>query len=311
MFTSMRTALVLILVPGGARAHRDAPRPGAVGPSGRRAGLRRWLETVRPKYGGWTGVMDTLQLFAIFSSIWFKGVIVLLTTSILACSVNRFRGLWKTAIRPRTKMTATFYDRAPHSASVAVATDADVARGVQSPGLRGAPLPDRHRRRRRRRPHLRRPLPLGAIRHPDGAHQPGADPGRRARRLHVRASATRTSRRRSGRRWTSATAPGMSVMAKSFTDTYNTENGSPERLRQRPRPLHGTAAGRRARRSGSTSRCSYGGITFYQSFFGPAADDAGHGRVRQGRLRRGRAARVGLQRRQASASASSPCRTPT
>ena len=122
VFTSMRTALVLILfltliafigtllmqVPS-VELQRD-PQAYAT-----------WLETLRPKYGGWVVVLDKLQLLSIFSSVWLKAVMVLLTTSILACSVNRFRGLWKAARHPRTKMTAAFYDRAPHSATIAVA----------------------------------------------------------------------------------------------------------------------------------------------------------------------------------------------
>ena len=62
-----------------------------------------WLDSIKPKYGGWTTPMDMLGAFNIFSSLWFKLIIGLLTTSILACSVNRFKGLWKTAVHPRTR----------------------------------------------------------------------------------------------------------------------------------------------------------------------------------------------------------------
>ncbi len=62
-----------------------------------------WLESLRPKYGGWTGILDTLGLFSIFSSVWFRGIMVLLMTSVLACSVNRAPHLWKLTVHPRTR----------------------------------------------------------------------------------------------------------------------------------------------------------------------------------------------------------------
>jgi cytochrome c biogenesis protein len=86
-----------------------------------------WLESVRPMYGGWTGVLDALGLFSIFSSIWFKGLIALLATSILACSVNRAPLLWAQAVHPRTHMSDTFFAHAPLSESIAAATDPGAA----------------------------------------------------------------------------------------------------------------------------------------------------------------------------------------
>src|SRR5450759_708932 len=32
-----------------------------------------WLASIHSKYGGWTPVLDKLGLFAVFTSIWFKG----------------------------------------------------------------------------------------------------------------------------------------------------------------------------------------------------------------------------------------------
>ena len=108
-FISMRTGLVLILAlallaligtllvqaPSGLQSDPQA--------------YTAWLDSLRPKYGGWTGVLDSLGLFSIFGSVWFKGIVVLLTTSILACSVNRAPHLWKQAVHPRTNMSETFF----------------------------------------------------------------------------------------------------------------------------------------------------------------------------------------------------------
>jgi cytochrome c biogenesis protein len=136
IFTSMRTALLLMLTlallaligsllvqaPQGLQADPQA--------------YSAWLDGLRPKYGGWVPIVDRLGLFSVFTSIWFKAILVGLTTSILACSVNRFRGLWKTAIHPRTKMAGTFYDRAPHSATVTSELDPMAAVTVAGEVLR-------------------------------------------------------------------------------------------------------------------------------------------------------------------------------
>jgi cytochrome c biogenesis protein len=116
-FISMRTGLVLILAlallslvgtmlvqaPEGLRSDPQA--------------YATWLESLRPKYGGWTGILNTLGLFSIFASVWFKGIMVLLMTSVLACSANRAPHLWKLTVHPRTNMSESFFRHAPLSMS--------------------------------------------------------------------------------------------------------------------------------------------------------------------------------------------------
>lgn len=113
LLISMRTGLALMLVlalltlvgtlvaqvPAGIQAD-----PGA---------YQQWLTSVRPKYGGWTTVFDMTGLFAVFSSIWFRATTVLLTTSILACSINRAPRLWRQAVHPRIAASPAFLDHAP------------------------------------------------------------------------------------------------------------------------------------------------------------------------------------------------------
>jgi cytochrome c biogenesis protein len=82
-----------------------------------------WLDSVRPKYGGWTGVLDTFGLFSVFSSIWFKGTLLLLSTSLITCSARRAPRLWRTATRPRMVMTEAFFERAPHRARIDTPAD--------------------------------------------------------------------------------------------------------------------------------------------------------------------------------------------
>jgi cytochrome c biogenesis protein len=61
----------------------------------------------------------------VFTSIWFKAIMVLLTTSVLACSVNRAPRLWKLAFHPHTRMGETFFTHAPLGASVVVPAEPD------------------------------------------------------------------------------------------------------------------------------------------------------------------------------------------
>ena len=65
------------------------------------AAKAEWLETVRPKYGGWTNVLDTLGLFQVFNSLIFRILVASLTISLIACSIHRIPGMIHTARNPR------------------------------------------------------------------------------------------------------------------------------------------------------------------------------------------------------------------
>lgn len=271
IFTSMRTALVLILclsvlsligtllmqVPS-ADLQRNPEAYAA------------WLESLRPKYGGWIVVLDKLQLFSIFSSVWFKAIMVTLTTSILACSVNRFRGLRKTALHPRTKMTPAFYERAPHTASIdtAVAPEAALA------DVRGA-FKSRHFRtvvdedgdtihvyadRFRWAPfgtlmaHISLVLILvGAL---VGSALGFRDPNFAAP---------------IGTKVEVGNGTGLSIEAKSFTDTYNTENGAPSDYAS-DLVLYKDGTPVAAQTIRVNQPMEYDNVTIYQSFYGPTAE---------------------------------------
>ena len=84
------------------------------------AAYTSWVASIHSKYGGWTPVFDKLGFFSVFTSIWFKSITVLLTTSVLACSVNRAPRLWKLAFHPRTRMGETLFTHAPLRASILV-----------------------------------------------------------------------------------------------------------------------------------------------------------------------------------------------
>ena len=126
-FTSMRLALALMLglallalagsviiqAPAGIASDQDT--------------YNAWLVGLKPRYGGFTAIFDKLGLFSVFTSVWFRGLAVALTTSILACSIKRAPTLWKASVHPRTRMTDTFYESAPYSDSIATEATAQDA----------------------------------------------------------------------------------------------------------------------------------------------------------------------------------------
>jgi cytochrome c biogenesis protein len=124
-FISMRTGLWLILVLGLLSLAGTPPflEQAPKGLSADPTAYASWLAKEASKYGGWTSVLDKLGMFSVFESIWFRGISVLLATSILACSVNRAPRLWKLAFHPRTRMGQTFFTHAPLRASLLVPAD--------------------------------------------------------------------------------------------------------------------------------------------------------------------------------------------
>jgi len=126
-FISMRTGLVLILLLGLLSLVGTLLVQAPAGMTTDPQGYAAWLASIHSKYGGWTPVLDKLGLFSVFTSIWFKSITVLLTTSVLACSVNRAPRLWKLAFHPRTRMGETFFTHAPLRAGILVSAEPETA----------------------------------------------------------------------------------------------------------------------------------------------------------------------------------------
>jgi cytochrome c biogenesis protein len=126
-FISMRTGLWLILALGLLSLIGTLLVQVPAGMGTDAATHASWIASIHSKYGGWTPVLDKLGLFAVFSSILFKSITVLLATSVLACSVNRAPRLWKLAFHPRTRMGETFFTHAPLRAEVLVPAGPDTA----------------------------------------------------------------------------------------------------------------------------------------------------------------------------------------
>jgi len=267
-FISMRTGLVLILGLGLlsliGTLLAQAPAELQSDP----AAYTSWVASVHSKYGGWTPVFDKLGFFAIFTSIWFKGITVLLTTSILACSVNRAPRLWKIAFHPRVRMGESFFAHAPLKANVLVAAAPDQAmddvrevltshrfRTIADPDDNGLNLyADRFRWG-----------PFGTV----VAHLSFV-----VILLGFFLSAT------TGFKNTQFTAPvgskvavghetGLTVEAKSFSDVYYPDGSPKDYASELVLYKNGVEVERQTVRVNHPMK--FGGVAFYQSFFGVAA----------------------------------------
>jgi cytochrome c biogenesis protein len=264
----MRTGLWLILVLGllslvGTLLEQASPEISADP-----AAYLSWVDSVKPKYGGWTPVLNALGLFSVFTSIWFKGITVLLTVSILACSFNRAPRLWKLAFHPRARMGETFFTHAPLRASVLVPAGPGTAiedvrkvlrshhfRTINDPDDEGMNLyADRFRWG-----------PFGTV----IAHLSFV-----VILLGFFLTAT------TGFKDTRFTAPvgqrvevghgtGLSVEAKSFNDTYYPDGSPQDYVSDLVLYKNGVAVDRQLVRVNHP--LVWDGVSFYQSFFGQAA----------------------------------------
>lgn len=69
-----------------------------------------WLDQVRPVFGGWTDIAHAIGVFRIFSSPLFLTVSGLLALSIIACTTHRLPTVYRQGFRPRTGVSARFFE---------------------------------------------------------------------------------------------------------------------------------------------------------------------------------------------------------
>jgi cytochrome c biogenesis protein len=304
--TSMRVALVLILLlallglvgslviqaPPGVLADPDAKQS--------------WLNEIRPmtvpviswvhtwplvgavvpdlRYGDVMGLFDGLQLFQIFNSVAFRVLVAALTISLIACSVHRLPGMWRTATRPRVDVGPAFFEHAPQHEAIVVRHSP-----AKTLGLVDGVLRRHHYRvlttddgtihlyadRFRWAPfagligHLSLVVILaGAI--------IGATFGYRDNSFTIAEGSTLPV----------AAEPGLSIELIDFSDTYYASTGAPEDYAsQVVLYKDGQEVARHTIRVNDPLR--YGDTSFYQAFFGSAAvmtvkDASGNVLVSQG-----------------------------
>ncbi|MEL4358836.1 MULTISPECIES: cytochrome c biogenesis protein ResB [unclassified Luteococcus] len=83
-----------------------------------------FLESVQPKYRGWTMPLSFLGVFHMFSSWPFRIINILLVLSIIACTTHRLPTLWRNATKPHTHVREGFFDHARTHRSTVVSGDA-------------------------------------------------------------------------------------------------------------------------------------------------------------------------------------------
>jgi cytochrome c biogenesis protein len=132
LLTSMRVAMVLMIVLAGLCVIGSLVIQVPTGMADDPAAKASWLESLRPKYGGWTNVMDALGFFNIFNSLVFRVLVAGLVISLIACSVHRTPGVWRTATKPRVDVGPGFFEHAPQREQIVVhATTAETLANVQ------------------------------------------------------------------------------------------------------------------------------------------------------------------------------------
>ncbi len=139
--TSVRFALALILLIAGAVLAGTLLEQAPASAVGNTEAYDRWLDQVWVKYGALTPLLDRLQFFDIFQSLWFRMLLALLAMSTVACTANRWRTIRAAVFETRVRMPSPFFERARLCQELAaplavMATAAAVREGLRSAGYR-------------------------------------------------------------------------------------------------------------------------------------------------------------------------------
>ncbi len=77
-----------------------------------------WVQqNALPHYGSLTPIFDSLQFFTIFSSWYFRLLLVILALSIVVCTLNRAPTIWQNFAHPILRRSEKFYQNALERAS--------------------------------------------------------------------------------------------------------------------------------------------------------------------------------------------------
>jgi cytochrome c biogenesis protein len=73
-----------------------------------------WLVRPQAKYGEpWATIFGALNLYRVFTSLWFRGTFALLSLAVVVCTVNRMPGIMASIRRPAVKVPERLFERAP------------------------------------------------------------------------------------------------------------------------------------------------------------------------------------------------------
>ena len=228
-----------------------------------------WIASVRPRFGGWTDLMDTLQVFTIFSSYLFRLLVALLAASLIACTVQRIPGTWRTMTKPHVDVGPAFFEHAPqHEAMTFQRSPADVMATTQQvlkrKGYRSLTLDDGvvhlYADRNRWAPWA------GLVAHASivfivlGA-MIGSMWGFRDGQFMLAEGSTSAIPR----------LAGATITLNSFKDTYNTKTGAPLDYVSDVTVSQDGEVVIDHHQLRVNDPLRYKGVSFYQAFFGPSA----------------------------------------
>ncbi len=267
LLTSMRMAMALMIVLAGLCVIGSLLIQIPSGMGDDPVAKTQWLNSIRPRYGALTGVMDALGLFNIFNSLMFRVLVAALTISLIACSVHRVPGVWRTATRPRVDVGPGFFEHAPQREAIVVHMPADEAAERIKTVLR--------KRRYRTQAKSDDTIHLYADRFRFMAFASVA--GHISLVLILLGAivgSTFGSRNDyfvvpEGSTVLTGTEPGLSLRLIDFTDSYNATTGAPEDYTSQVVLLHnGQQVAAQTIRVNDP--LTYNGATYYQRAFGPA-----------------------------------------
>ena len=265
--TSMRLAIMLTLIAAALGFVGSLVMQAPAGVLGDAQAKAAWIASVRPKYGVLTDVFDLLQAFNIFNSIWFRIVGGLLVASITACTAHRFPAVLRTATKPTVDVGEAFFGHAPQHETIVVhrttAESFEAARTVLG------------KRRFRTLVHDDGSLHLYADRNRWGPM--GSLIGHLAFVVIIAGALIGGAFGFQDGNFTIAegstlpvpSANGLTIRLDAFRDSYDPATGMPlDYASQVVLLQNGTEVARQTVRVNDPLR--YDGISFFQSFFGPA-----------------------------------------
>jgi cytochrome c biogenesis protein len=86
-----------------------------------------WVNGLTPRFGDFTGLMYDLGLFNLFTSWWFKLLLLILTLNIVVCTLNRFPKMWKQSTRTRMEVGPRFFTHGEYTATLALPVETGAA----------------------------------------------------------------------------------------------------------------------------------------------------------------------------------------
>ncbi len=73
-----------------------------------------WLAQPQGKYGQpWADIFAALNLYRVFTSVWFRGTFAVLSMAVIVCTINRMPGIMASIRRPAVKVPERMFERAP------------------------------------------------------------------------------------------------------------------------------------------------------------------------------------------------------